>query len=137
MTVGVVGLVFQQLAVGYRPSRPAQAHECTKRPELLACTKFNIRSCIKPVLHLVARRDVRRHQVVTVKPIRRHHEIRLILQHDADYRQNCRETRNIMTSKQQQHLLLDSLNERGHSFSLPGFTVQTLTRSVLWYKNIV
>ena len=40
MTVGVVGLVFQQLAVGYRSSRPAQVHECTKRPELLACTKF-------------------------------------------------------------------------------------------------
>jgi len=40
MTVGVVGLVFQQLAVGYRSSRPAQVHECTGRPELLACTKF-------------------------------------------------------------------------------------------------
>jgi len=37
----------------------------------------------------------------------------LFIQHDADYCQNCRETRNIMTSKQQQHLLLDSLNERG------------------------
>jgi len=40
MTVSVVGLVFQQLAVGYRSSRPAQVHECTGRPELLACTKF-------------------------------------------------------------------------------------------------
>jgi len=43
MTISVVvsvGLVYQQLAVGYRSGRPAQVHECTGRPELLAYTQF-------------------------------------------------------------------------------------------------